>query len=358
MRTQPTVQNASDTPDPHDRAGNVRTFFGHGFGHGLCRGFIRSLFVGALLCAALLMAGTARADTIIMANGDRFSGTIVASDGKQLTLKLDYAGTVTVSGSVVAKGTITVQWSAVRQVTSSGPLYVVTPQGMTVGGVVTTEGSDLVIAPPTGAPVRVPLANAAALRSQDEETAYERSQHPGLLESWQTTAALGFALARGNSHTTNLTLAFNAARTTPHDKLAAYMSSVYASSGLFVAPGVTAGVTANEITGGGLYQHDIHERAYAYASADFVYNELQFLNLRSILGVGLGYHAIKEKKTALDLFAGGNYTRESYSTGILRSVAAATVGDTFSHQWNTTTFNETFEFYPQLGPTGPYRFAL
>ena len=32
----------------------------------------------------------------------------------------------------------------------------------------------------------------------------------------------------------------------------------------------------------------------------------------------------------LDLFAGGNYTRESYSTGILRSVAAATVGDTFT----------------------------
>ena len=245
-----------------------------------------------------------------------------------------------------------------RQVISSEPIYVVTAQGMTINGMVTTDAGDLVVTPSTGAPVRVPLANIATIRSQQVETAYERSQHPGLLQNWQTTAALGFALARGNSHTTNLNLAFNAARTTPHDKITAYMTSVYADSGLVVAPGVTAGVTANEITGGARYQHDVGGRAFAYASAEFLYNELQFLNLRSILGAGAGYHAIMQPKTTLDFFAGGNYTRESYSTGILRSVAAATVGDTFTQQWGATSINQNFQIYPQLGPTGPYRFAF
>jgi len=340
MRTQATAHGVTDTADTNSRAGILRSFPFRSF-------LIRSLSVCGFLGALLLMAGTARADTVIMSNGDGFNGTIVSSDGKQLMLKLDYAG-----------GTITLQWSAVRRVISSEPIYVVTPQGMTISGMVTTDAGDLVVTPSTGAPVRIPLANAAAIRSLETQTAYERSLHPGWLQDWQTTTALGFALARGNSRTTTLNFAFNAGRTTLHDKLTAYATSVYASSGLTVAPGVTAGVTADAITGGARYQHDIRDRAFAYTSADFDYNKLQFLNLRSILGVGGGYHAIAQPKTKLDFFAGGNYTRESYSTGILRSVAAATVGDTFTHQWNATSINQNFQFYPQLGPLGPYRFAF
>jgi hypothetical protein len=340
MRTQATAHGVTDTADTHNPAGILRSSSLRSF-------LMRSLFACAFLGALLLMAGTAWADTVVLPNGDGFKGTIISSDGKQLTLKLAYAG-----------GTVTLQWSAVRQVISSKPIFVVTAQGMTISGMVTTDAGDLVVTPSPGAPVRIPLANAATIRSLETETAYEHSLHPGLLQDWQTTTALGFALARGNSRTTNLNLAFNAGRTTLHDKFTAYATSVYASSGLTVAPGVTAGVTANAITGGARYQHDIRDNAFAYTSADFVYNQLQFLNLRSILGAGGGYHAIAQPKTKLDLFAGGNYTRESYSTGILRSVAAATVGDTFTHQWNATSINQTFSIYPQLSSVGPYRFAF
>jgi len=346
MRAQSTDHFAPDAPDTYGSAEMARSLF------------VRHFVVFAFSCIAFLISGTARADNVTLANGDRLNGMIVQFDGKQLTLKTDYAGTVTVNGTPAAKGTVTLQWSAVRQVASSEPIFVVTAQGMTIAGLVTTDAGDLVVTPTAGAPTRIPLANVTAIRSQDVETAYEHSLHPGLLESWQTTAALGFALARGNSRTTNLNLAFNAARATLHDKLTAYATSVFASSGATVAPGVTAGVTANEITGGARYQHNIRDKAFVYGSADFVYNELQFLNLRSILGVGAGYHAIEKPNTTLDFYAGGNYTRESYSTGILRNVAASTVGDTFSHQWNATTLKETFEIYPQLGPTGPYRFAF
>src|SRR5579883_1585307 len=194
--------------------------------------------LGWLVLLLASACAIARADTLTLANGDRLTGTIVSSDGKQIVLKTDYAGT------------ITVQWSAVRQLTSSMPLYVVTPQGATVSGTVNTEDGDLVIMPATGATTRVPLANVTTVRSQATETAYERSLHPGVLEEWQTSGGIGFALARGNSRTTNLNLGFNAARPTLHDKLTAYATSVYASSGTVIAPGLTAGVTANEITGG------------------------------------------------------------------------------------------------------------
>lgn len=309
-----------------------------------------------LLCGIVTAAGLgARADTITLANGDRLTGTIVKADGKELTLRPDYT-------APAAKGegpaVITVQWSAVRQITTTAQMYVVTPQGTTVSGAVTTEGTDLVITPSTGAPQRVPLAGVTALRSQSEETAYEKSLHPGLLESWQITSSVGFGLARGNSHTTNLAIGFNSVRSTLNDKLTAYMNSIYASSGLVVA-GVTTGVTANDIRGGAMYQHDVLDRAFAYGSGDFEYNELQFLNLRSIWGAGGGYHAIKETNTTLDLFAGANYTRESYSTGIRRNVAALTVGDLFRHQFGAnTTINEALDIYPELSHLGEYRFAL
>jgi putative salt-induced outer membrane protein len=308
----------------------------------------------ALLFVILAIACTARADTITLDNGDRLTGTIVKSDGKELVLMADKAGSMTDKA-----GPITVQWSTVRQITSTAPLYVVTSQGTTVAGAVTTEGTDFLVTPSSGAPQRIPLANVTTLRSQSEETAYERSLHPSVLESWQINSSLGFALARGNSHTTNLAIGFNAVRGTMNDKLTAYMDSIYASSGLVVTPGVTAGVTANDIRGGAMYQHDLRGRAFAYGAADFEYNELQFLNLRSIWGAGAGYHVIKRTDTTLDLFAGANYTKETYSTGIRRNLAALTVGDLFRHQiGKNTAINETLDVYPELSHLGQYRFAL
>jgi len=308
----------------------------------------------ALLFALSTIACIARADTVTLDNGDRLTGTIVKSDGKELVLMADKAGSTTDK-----TGSITVPWSAVRQITSTAPLYVGTSQGTTVAGGVTTEGSDLVVTPSSGAPQRLPLANVTALRSQSEETVYERSLHPGLLESWQINSSLGFALARGNSKTTNLAIGFNAVRATMHDKLTAYMDSIYASSGLVVAPGVTAGVTANDILGGAMYQHDVFARAFVYGSGDFEYNELQFLNLRSIWGAGAGYHVIKQTDTTLDLYAGANYTKETYSTGVRRNLAALTVGDLFHHQiGKNTTINQSLDVYPELSHLGEYRFAF
>jgi hypothetical protein len=307
-----------------------------------------------LLLAMLTIACTARADTVTLDNGDRLTGTIVKSDGKELVLMTDKVGSTADMARLV-----TVQWSAVRQITSTAPLYVVTSQGTTVSGAATTEGNDLVVTPSGGAPQRIPLANVTALRSQSEETAYERSLHPNVFQSWQINSSLGFGLARGNSHTTNLAIGFNAVRATMNDKLTAYMNSIYASSGLVVAPGVTAGVTANDIRGGAMYQHDVFERAFVYGSGDFEYNELQFLNLRSIWGAGAGYHVIKETDTSLDLFAGANYTKETYSTGIRRNLAALTVGDLFHHQiGKNTSINEALDVYPELSHLGQYRLAL
>jgi len=50
-----------------------------------------------LVAAALLLAAShLLADQVVLNNGDRLTGTIVKSDGKDLVLKTDYAGEITI----------------------------------------------------------------------------------------------------------------------------------------------------------------------------------------------------------------------------------------------------------------------
>jgi putative salt-induced outer membrane protein len=296
-----------------------------------------------------VVAGPASADTLVLKNGDHLTGSIVSSDGKELTLKTDFAGE------------IKVKWATIAEVKSEKPLYVVTPDNKTVSGNVTTENGKLVVHTREAGALPVPYANVTTIRSEEAQATYEKNQHPGILESWKGGASLGFALARGNSETTNLTTGFTADRKTLHDEMTLYFTSLYSSNDL---PG--GGTTANSIVAGARYDRNLTKRIFAFGSADYTHNELQGLNLRSIYSGGLGYHLISSDRTTLDLLGGVNYTRETYSgTGkggpmsFERNLAGVTTGEAFMHKFGSTTVvTEQFYFYPDLSNTGEYRFAL
>lgn len=308
----------------------------------------------SLAATVLLVAfGTpVLADTLVLKNGDRLTGVVEVSDGKTLTLKTDYAGE------------IKLQWAAVKEIVSEKPLYVVTPDKKTVNGNVTTEGADLVVHPAAAQPVLIPLANVTTLRSPDQEVAWEKTQNPTLLENWKGGANIGFALARGNSETTNLNTGLTAARKTLTDNITLSLNSIYSTND---KPG-QGGVTANEILAGARFDKNVTKRFFGFVSGDFVHDELQDLNVRSIYSVGAGIHVINNDRTAFDVLAGGNYTRETYSvgptgvpppSGLDRNLAGITVGQDFLHKiGKASVFTEKFYFYPDLSNTGQYRFAL
>jgi putative salt-induced outer membrane protein len=296
----------------------------------------------AILLAA---AGVASADTVVLKNGDHLTGTVVKSDGKALTLKTDFAGE------------INIDWTKVQELATDKPIYVVTPDKKVVSGTVTTQGPDLVVATANTGAVHIPIANVGVVRSESEEAAFMHAQHPGLLENWNVGANVGFALARGNSDTTNLSIGFTSVRTGLRDKLSAYASSIYAQSSV---AGVSS-VTADDVRGGARYDRDITSRLFGFGSGDFEYNSPQDLDLRSIYTGGFGYKAIKSETTSLDFLAGANYTREAYSTGMDRNIAGLTLGEDFMHKFGkSTTVTEQYLVYPELsgGTVGQYRFAF
>jgi putative salt-induced outer membrane protein YdiY len=288
------------------------------------------------------------ADQVILKNGDKLTGTIAKSDGKTLVLKTDYAGD------------LTIKFDDIQSMTSTGDLNV-TAGGKTAVGPVTTTADKLVVATKTGGSVEAPIASVTILRSPAEEAAYQKSLHPGFGEGWAGGANLGFALTAGNSETKNLNIGLNATRTGFHDKLTLYENSIYASaSKVNLHPG--ASVTTANSNGGGLrYDRDITPRVFGFGSGDFFANSLQNLDLRYILGGGIGFHAIKKPNTTLDLLAGINYTHESFSDLVFSqgppevtynhsdSSAALTVGDNFMHKLGkNSVFTQSFLLYPSF----------
>ncbi len=315
--------------------------------------------VGFLLITVIpaLITIPAFSDQIVMKNGDKLTGSIAKSDGKTLVLKTDYAGD------------LTIKFDAIQSLSSTGELNV-TAGGKTAIGPVSTSGGDVIVTTRTTGSVEAPLSSVTVMRDPAEEAAYQKTLHPGWGEGWAGGLNLGFGVTTGNSETKNLNVALNAVRTGAHDKLTLYENSVYAVNDKVVAPATGPQTTANSNGGGARYDHDFIPRVFGFGSGDFFANSLQDLDLRAILGGGIGFHAIKNATTTLDLLVGANFTHESYSDvpsptpppatySYSQSLAALTLGDAFTHKLGkSTAITQAFIFYPDLSDTSQYRFTF
>jgi putative salt-induced outer membrane protein len=309
------------------------------------------------LCTIVFITLAANAEQITLKNGDKITGSVEKSDGKTLLFKTDYAGE------------LSIKWEDVQELSSDKKLYIATPDKKVISGTVTTQDSDLVVTTAQGA-VHVPKASAGLIRSESEQADSDASLHPAFRRNWAGGLNLGFALARGNSATKNLDLAFNAIRPTLNDKLTLYATSVYSTNDL---AGANPKTVANSILGGLRYDRNIAPRLFVYGTGDFQTDDLQHLDLRSIVGGGLGFHAIKTESTLLDFLGGADYTRETYAAYTLNpntpnfvfepsktsSFLGASIGDDFSHKLGKASLlTQRFNYLPNLNNGGGYRTAL
>jgi len=292
----------------------------------------------------------ASADQVTLKNGDRLTGTIVKSDGKTLLLKTDSAGE------------ITLKWDAVSGIVSSQPLSVQLNNGQVVSGNVTTEDGKFEVATRDHGQVAAPRENVIAIRNAAEQSDYDRLQHPRITDLWSGLLDTGLSETRGNSALLAFNLAGKAARVSTRDKISLYSNIIYATDNT-TPPSRT---TANSIQGGARYDYNLKPRLFVFAIADFAYDEFQHLDLRSVLGGGLGYHVIKTENTTFDVFAGGDYDREKFSpnpplvlTNVTRNVAEVIAGEELSWKLNKrVSLNERFSAFPNLSDLGQYRFQF
>jgi hypothetical protein len=292
-----------------------------------------------LACVAGLSLHPALADQVVMKNGDRVTGTIVKKDAKNLTLKTDQFGVVTTS------------WDQVDSITADKPVTIVLQNGRTVHGTLATAAGNVEVAT-QAAKLSVAPADIAAIRDADEQRAYERLQNPGWVDLWAGIASVGFAGSAGNAKTLTFTTGVNAARATNTDKTSLYFNIIKASA---LVNGKSAD-TAQAVRGGLGYDHNLRSRLFLNAFNDWEYDKFQNLDLRFVIGGGLGFHAVKNDRSVLDLLGGADFNRSSFSTPLTQNSAEAYWGDGYTYKLNAaTSLVQSFRMFNDLANTGAYR---
>jgi putative salt-induced outer membrane protein YdiY len=299
-----------------------------------------------LAVVLFLFAAATFGDQITLKNGDRLSGAIVKVDADKLTIKSELAGDVTLP------------WSAVVAVVSAQPLHVALKNGQTVEGVISTKEQNIEVAAASG-PVEAPLSEVVAVRNSVEQEVYMRGLHPRFRDLWAGLFDSGLSLTSGNSESTSFTLAGKAARTTSRTKISLYATEIYTRSSV---AGVS-NTTASAIRGGARVDVNLRGRWFVYGLTDFEHDRFQDLNLRNVLGGGVGYHLIKEKDRTFDIFGGATFNQEYYSqpfnppdTATTRKTSEIMAGETFATKLGSRTlFTEQFNIFPNLSDTGDYR---
>ena len=295
-----------------------------------------------LAVSAGLFWSTAWADEVVMKNGDRVAGVIIKQDGKTITVKTDNFGIVTAP------------WDKVASIKSDQPVHVVLKDGKTLVGTVAPSGGKVEIAA-KDTKVDVSPGEVAAIRDADEQKAYERLLNPGLLQLWSGGGSVGWAGTSGNAKTTTFTTAFNAARVTNTDKISLDFNLIKASA---LISGQTAS-TAQAVRGGIGYDHNVSPRVFVTVFNDYEYDRFQNLDLRFVAGGGFGLHAVKNKRSALNLLGGADYNHSSFSTPLTRNAAEAFWGDEYTLKLTgASSLNQSFRMFNNLSDTGEYRVNL
>jgi hypothetical protein len=289
----------------------------------------------------LLLSGQAFGDQLTLKNGDRVTGKIVKTDGDKLVVNTDLLGNVSVD------------LSSVSNIISDQPLYVTLADGRTVSGTFTSTGDKAEVRAANANVVSINRGDIRVIRSEAEYTAYQDSLDPGWLEGWSGGADVGLALTSGNSDTTNIAIGLAATRRTSNDKTSIYAASIYnrdSTSG-------ESRTVANTVRGGVRYDRDINRDFFGYVFTDLEHNGLQDLTLRFVAGGGLGYHAIRNERTELDLLGGAAWNREFFKGDLNdRSSAEAQLGQTLSHRFSPrVSLKEQFYIFPNLSEGGEYR---
>jgi putative salt-induced outer membrane protein YdiY len=279
------------------------------------------------------------ADQVVMKNGDRVTGAIVKKDGKTITIKTEQFGVVNAA------------WDQVESIRADKPLNVVMPDGKTVQATLATSDGKVEVAT-ANAKVALRPAEISTIRDNDEQHAYDRMQHPGWLDLWSGLGAIGIAGTAGNAKTLTFTTNLTVSRVTSTDKTTLYFNTIKASADV----GGKSSPTAEAVRGGLSYDHNFGPRMFVNVFNDYEYDKFQNLDLRFVMGGGLGYHAIKHERATLDLLGGIDFNHSSFSTPLLQKSAEAFWGDDYRLKLRgSSSLVQGFRMFNDLTNTGSYR---
>jgi len=163
---------------------------------------------------------------------------------------------------------------------------------------------------------------------------------------WESSAALGLTLTRGNSDTLLFTANIATAKKLPKHET---------SLGADAAYGENQNVKNNELFRAFFqYNYLFTERVYGYARADGLHDAIADVEYRLTVGPGAGYYFIKNATTRLSAEAGPGLVMEKQG-GNDRSYFTVRVAENFEHKLNDKArIWQSVEIFPQVDDLDNY----
>lgn len=158
---------------------------------------------------------------------------------------------------------------------------------------------------------------------------------------WETSAAAGLALTKGNSDTLLTTLSLDTKRKWEKDEAFAGLAGGY---------GKNNGTKNTEfLKGYAQYNRLFNERLYGGLRLDANYDAIATLDYRLTLSPLLGYYLIKEARTSLAVEAGPSLVLEKYKGQSSDTYLGARFGERFEHKLtDTTKIWQSLEYVAQV----------
>lgn len=167
------------------------------------------------------------------------------------------------------------------------------------------------------------------------------AEEPAPKKGWETEAAVGFTLTRGNSDTLLLTAGLKTERKWEKDELTFGVGGGY---------GEDNDTVNNEfIQGYGQYNHLFTERFYAGVRLDAAYDGIAELDYRFTLTPLVGYYLIKSTNTTLAVEVGPSAVMEKYSGQSSDTYFGLRFAERFEHKLtDSTKIWESISYVPQV----------
>lgn len=169
---------------------------------------------------------------------------------------------------------------------------------------------------------------------------------PAKTNKWETSAAAGLTLTKGNSDTLLATISIVSLRKWERDEVSLGADGAY---------GETTGLKTTEAAHGfAQYNHLFSDRFYGYARADLLHDSIADVEYRLTVGPGVGYYFIKNPTTRLSLEGGPSLIWEKQG-GREKTYLAGRLAERFEHKLSDhAKVWQSAEYLPQLDDLNNY----
>lgn len=281
-----------------------------------------SLFIFLVLVIGV-GSSPALADTIELGDGNILKGTVSSLEKGTLIISTEYAEKNSVP---VAK---------IKTISTDKAVTIKMTNDSILTGKLTTleDGQVAVLLEPSGKTVPIEWNQVKNI-----------NEPPG---SWDGNFVLGGNIKNGNTDSVNFSLAFGARREWEHDRFSFRALYNYEENDKVI--------TARDTFGSMKFDHFFTGNIYSALSMEVLRDEFRDINLRLILGLGLGYRIWNDDVKTLELEAGIAYSSVDKDIGMDNDQMAGRIGTNISYKiFENIIFRDFLLFYPSLENLSEY----